>query len=171
MSLTVHFVNANFELCSRCLQTAYFPTDHTGENIAMGLRECLANWGLKEEAQTCITTDNASNMVKAMELNQWTRLQCFGHRLHLAIGKYKNVCLCECVCLQSYYKCESSYYLRRGPSLCYITLPSNTVWEGRSAEKFVVKLSLADQLLAQCYFNITLLFILGRKINPFIGKL
>ncbi|KAK0147407.1 Zinc finger BED domain-containing protein 1 [Merluccius polli] len=85
MSLTVHFVNANFELCSQCLQTAYFPTDHTGENIGMGLRECLANWGLKEEAQTCITTDNASNMVKAMELNQWTRLQCFGHRLHLAI--------------------------------------------------------------------------------------
>ncbi|XP_038162089.1 E3 SUMO-protein ligase ZBED1-like [Cyprinodon tularosa] len=85
MSLTVHFVNANFELRSRCLQTAYFPTDHTGENIAIGLKECLANWGLKEEAQTCITTDNATNMVKAMELNQWTRLQCFGHRLHLAI--------------------------------------------------------------------------------------
>ncbi|XP_038161489.1 E3 SUMO-protein ligase ZBED1-like [Cyprinodon tularosa] len=85
MSLTVHFVNANFELKSRCLQTAYFPTDDTGENIAIGLKECLANWDLKEEAQTCITTDNATNMVKAMELNQWTRLQCFGHRLHLAI--------------------------------------------------------------------------------------
>ncbi|XP_030224922.1 zinc finger BED domain-containing protein 1-like [Gadus morhua] len=85
MSLTVHFVNENFELCNRCLQTAYFPTDHTGENIAAGLKECLANWGLKEEAQTCITTDNFSNMVKAMELNQWTRLQCFGHSLHLAI--------------------------------------------------------------------------------------
>ncbi|XP_063075476.1 E3 SUMO-protein ligase ZBED1-like [Engraulis encrasicolus] len=85
MSLTVHFVNENFELCSRCLQTTYFPTDHTGENIAAGLKECLANWGLNEEAQTCITTDNATNMVKAMELNQWTRLQCFGHRLHLAI--------------------------------------------------------------------------------------
>ncbi|XP_060774450.1 E3 SUMO-protein ligase ZBED1-like [Neoarius graeffei] len=84
-SLTVHFVNANFELRSRCLQTAYFPTDHTGENIAMGLKECLSSWGLKEEAQTCITTDNATNMIKAMELNQWTRLQCFGHRLHLAI--------------------------------------------------------------------------------------
>ncbi|XP_060796344.1 E3 SUMO-protein ligase ZBED1-like [Neoarius graeffei] len=85
MSLTVHFVNANFELRSRCLQTAYFPTDHTGENIAMGLKECLSSWGLKEEAQTCITTDNATNMIKAVELNQWTRLQCFGHRLHLAI--------------------------------------------------------------------------------------
>ncbi|KAK0151881.1 Zinc finger BED domain-containing protein 1 [Merluccius polli] len=124
--------------CQRQLRvTAYFPTDHTGENIAMGLRECLANWGLKEEAQTCIT-DNASNMVKAMELNQWTRLQCFGHRLHLAIGKYKNVCLCECVCLQSYYKCESLYYLHRGPSLCYIILPSNTEFtDALSGEDYV----------------------------------
>ncbi|KAJ4918319.1 hypothetical protein JOQ06_022404, partial [Pogonophryne albipinna] len=38
-----------------------------------------------EEDQTCITTDNGSNVVKAVELNHWTRLQCFGHRLHLAI--------------------------------------------------------------------------------------
>ncbi|KAJ4948757.1 hypothetical protein JOQ06_020280 [Pogonophryne albipinna] len=73
-------------LKSHCLQTVYFPAaDHTGENIAHGLRESLSNWGLKEEDQTCITTDNGSNVVKAVELNHWTRLQCFGHRLHLAI--------------------------------------------------------------------------------------
>ena len=93
LSLTVHFANDNFELKSRCLQTAYFPTDHTGENIALGLRECLSSWGLKEEVQTCITTDNAGNAIKAMELNQWTSPQCFGHRLHLAIGNCKSVCL------------------------------------------------------------------------------
>ncbi|KAG1945207.1 zinc finger BED domain-containing protein 1-like [Pimephales promelas] len=28
-----------------------------------------------------------ANMVRALELNSWTRLQCFGHRLHLAIEK------------------------------------------------------------------------------------
>ena len=33
------------------------------------------------------TTDNGTNVIKAMELNQWTRLRCFGHRLHLVIGK------------------------------------------------------------------------------------
>lgn len=87
LSLTVHFINYDFELKSHCLQTVYFPADHTGENIAHGLRESLSNWGLKEEDQTCITTDNGSNVVKAVELNHWTRLQCFGHRLHLAIGK------------------------------------------------------------------------------------
>ncbi|XP_061918596.1 E3 SUMO-protein ligase ZBED1-like [Entelurus aequoreus] len=85
LSLTLHYINDDFELKSRCLQTAYFPMDHTGENIALGLRECLASWGLKEEDQTCITTDNGANVVKAVQLNQWTRLQCFGHRLHLAI--------------------------------------------------------------------------------------
>ncbi|XP_063761540.1 E3 SUMO-protein ligase ZBED1-like isoform X1 [Eleginops maclovinus] len=58
-----------------------------------------------------------------------------------------------CVCASVYvYKVTTSVRVR-------------IIW-GRSAEKFVVKLSLADQLLAQCYFNI--LFILGRKMNPFI---
>ena len=63
-----HFINDNFELKSSCLQTAYFPTDHIGENIALGLRECLSNWGLKEEDQTCITADDAANLIKAMKL-------------------------------------------------------------------------------------------------------
>ncbi|RXN35711.1 zinc finger BED domain-containing 1-like protein [Labeo rohita] len=85
MSLTVHYVNDNFEMKSRCLQTAFFPEDHTGENISEGLKEALASWGLCEEQQVSITTDNGTNIVKAVTLNNWTRLQCFGHRLHLAI--------------------------------------------------------------------------------------
>ncbi|XP_047674033.1 ceramide transfer protein isoform X2 [Tachysurus fulvidraco] len=85
ISLTVHFDDEEFELKSCCLQTSYFPDDHTGENIARGLREALAAWDLREERQVAITTDNGTNVVKAVELNQWTRFQCFGHRLHLAI--------------------------------------------------------------------------------------
>jgi len=87
MSLTVHYIDDNYEIKSRCLQTAYFPENHTGENIAQGLKEALASWGLCEDQQVSITTDNGSNIVKAVTLNNWTRLQCFGHRLHLAIGK------------------------------------------------------------------------------------
>lgn len=87
LCLTVHFISEEFELKSRCLQTSYFPDDHTGDNIALGLQEFLSSWSLDAKWQTCITTDNASNVIKAMEINKWTRLQCFGHRLHLAIGK------------------------------------------------------------------------------------
>uniref|UniRef100_G3N6T0 HAT C-terminal dimerisation domain-containing protein n=2 Tax=Gasterosteus aculeatus TaxID=69293 RepID=G3N6T0_GASAC len=36
------------------------------------------------------TTDNESNIVKAVELNKWLRMQCFGHRLHLTIGHGMN---------------------------------------------------------------------------------
>ncbi|XP_066544980.1 E3 SUMO-protein ligase ZBED1 [Amia ocellicauda] len=84
-SLTVHFITEDFDLKAHCLQTAYFPDDHTEENIAAGLREGLASWDLHKEKLVCITTYNAANMVKAAQLNEWTRLQCFGHRLHLAI--------------------------------------------------------------------------------------
>ncbi|XP_033931523.1 E3 SUMO-protein ligase ZBED1-like [Pseudochaenichthys georgianus] len=85
ISLTVHFIDEDFTLKSRCLQTAFFPENHTSDNIAAGLREAVAAWGLDETRQVCITTDNAANMVKAASLNEWTRLQCFGHRLHLAV--------------------------------------------------------------------------------------
>ncbi|KAK0153618.1 Zinc finger BED domain-containing protein 1 [Merluccius polli] len=86
MSLTIHFIKG-WELKSRCLQTSYFPEDHTGEMIALNLREALESWGLPEAHQVCVTTDNATNNVKALQLNDWTRLQCFGHRLHLAIER------------------------------------------------------------------------------------
>ncbi|XP_076866871.1 E3 SUMO-protein ligase ZBED1-like [Brachyhypopomus gauderio] len=85
ISLTVHFITEDFQLKSRCLQTTFFPEDHTSENIATGMREAVAAWSLDEGRQVCITTDNAANMVKAAALNKWTRLQCFGHRLHLAV--------------------------------------------------------------------------------------
>lgn len=93
LSLTVHYIN-DWKLCSTCLQTSYFPEDHTGEVIAQGLKEALHSWGLREERHVCMTTDSGANVVKALALNKWTRLQCFGHRLHLAIGKWNSSYKC-----------------------------------------------------------------------------
>jgi len=39
MSLTAQFIDKDWNLISKCLQTAYFPEDHTGEIIAAGLSE------------------------------------------------------------------------------------------------------------------------------------
>ncbi|XP_077417785.1 E3 SUMO-protein ligase ZBED1 isoform X2 [Vanacampus margaritifer] len=36
---------------------------------------------------TCMTIDGGTNMAKALELNNWTCLPCFGYILHLAIEK------------------------------------------------------------------------------------
>ncbi|KAK0151883.1 Zinc finger BED domain-containing protein 1 [Merluccius polli] len=70
VSLTVHYIDEDLNLKARCLQASYFPDDHTGENIAAALREGLASWDLPEENHICITTDNASNMVMAAQINE-----------------------------------------------------------------------------------------------------
>ncbi|XP_057689438.1 E3 SUMO-protein ligase ZBED1-like [Corythoichthys intestinalis] len=85
ISLTVHFINDKWELCTRVLETAYFPDDHTSEMIAQALKQMISAWDLKLENLVAITTDSGSNIFKAAKLNEWMREQCFGHILHLAI--------------------------------------------------------------------------------------
>ncbi|KAL2102572.1 hypothetical protein ACEWY4_001740 [Coilia grayii] len=77
ISLTVHDINDDWKLCSKCLQTSYVPDDHTGELIARGLREALESWELAEELQVCITTDNGANVVKAVGLNDLLDMASF----------------------------------------------------------------------------------------------
>lgn len=88
LSLTLHYIDDDWKLHQRCLETAYFPADHMADMIAQGLKDMLSDWELAKEKLSAITTDNGPNVVKAASLNGWTRQQCSGHRLHLAIGKY-----------------------------------------------------------------------------------
>ena len=86
LSYTVLFVGEDWKLESQCLQTLYVPGDHTGENIAVALRETLESWEVDVSKQVCLTTDNGSNVVWATEsCLGWTHLSCFGHNLHLAV--------------------------------------------------------------------------------------
>nr|XP_054594588.1 uncharacterized protein LOC129162111 [Nothobranchius furzeri] len=87
MSLTIHYVDKDWKLKNKCLETSFFPEDHTGENIAKGLKEFLSSWNLQEEKQVCVATDSGANVVKAVALNNRTRLSCFGHRLRTAIER------------------------------------------------------------------------------------
>ncbi|KAK6195114.1 hypothetical protein SNE40_000606 [Patella caerulea] len=66
MSYTVHYINNDWQLMTRHLQTMYTPEDHTGSILANGLKETLELWDLKEEFQVCVTTDNGSNIIKVM---------------------------------------------------------------------------------------------------------
>lgn len=87
MCVTIHFME-EWAIKSACLQTSYFPQDNTGEHIAEALKDVLSSWKLDPEKLVAVTTDNGTNVVKALQLNKWLRMQCFGHRLHLAIGKF-----------------------------------------------------------------------------------
>ena len=83
--ITIHFVNATYQLKSYLLETQVFPEAHTGSNIAEELQEILKNWKLPQDKISAITTDNGTNIVAALEIVQWKRMQCFSHTLQLAV--------------------------------------------------------------------------------------
>ena len=86
MSLTAHIITSDWELESKCLQTSFFPENHTAENISDALRDALEDWGLDENKLSAITTDNAANITAAITKNlKWPWLNCFGHNLNLAV--------------------------------------------------------------------------------------
>lgn len=64
--------------------------------IAQGLRDSLVSWNLSEDRHICMTRDSGINIMKAMSVNEWPNLQCFGHKLHNAIGKYNVMALQNC---------------------------------------------------------------------------
>jgi len=86
LSYTIHYVGSDWQMHSRCLQTSFCQEDHTGENLAAALRASLESWDLDEHNQTCITSDSGTNVTCAAEKLSWTRLPCFGHVLHNAVG-------------------------------------------------------------------------------------
>ena len=87
MSYTVHFVDEESKLQTRCLQTHFLPDDHTGENLVEAMQEALAGWNLKATHQVCLTTDNGTNVINAADCLDSSQLSCFGHILHLGITK------------------------------------------------------------------------------------
>ena len=87
MSYTVHFINEDWELESLSLGTHFLPEDHTAPILAEAMQSTLVEWKLQSSQQSCLTTDNGTNIVAAARDLSWVRISCFGHNLHLAITK------------------------------------------------------------------------------------
>lgn len=90
LSLTVHFIDADWSLKTKCLHTMYCPESHTADNIAQFVREGLKEYGLELRCITTMTTDAAANMVSACNKLEVLRISCVGHILHNAITNALN---------------------------------------------------------------------------------
>ncbi|XP_064877113.1 E3 SUMO-protein ligase ZBED1 [Oncorhynchus nerka] len=86
ISFTIHYLTPDWQLESNCLETQFFPEDHSAHNIRV-FENMLEDWGINQKDLVCITTDNATNMIKAFEEFPDLWLGCFGHNLNLAISK------------------------------------------------------------------------------------
>ncbi|XP_067934678.1 E3 SUMO-protein ligase ZBED1-like [Watersipora subatra] len=86
MSLSIHFIDSEWLLQTRCLATMYLPKAHTAETICDFIREVLLEYDLYLEQKVFITTDSATNNGKACKDMDVNRLSCFGHILHNALN-------------------------------------------------------------------------------------
>ena len=118
--LTVHFIDASFQMRSRCLQTLEILQDHSADSISEVLSEMLIDWKIKERVIGA-TTDNAKNIINAIEQMDIQHLPCVGHTLQLAvkhgleIAKVKScVSWCKSVVSTSHFKksTKDTYSLR-----------------------------------------------------------
>lgn len=86
ISLTVNFTDNEWNMKNYMLETLYMPQDHTGDNIAQVIEQCLEEWNLDKNKLAAMTTDSGSNVKLAMTNMNVTRMACFGHILHNGIN-------------------------------------------------------------------------------------
>ena len=87
LTITAHFITAEWKMGSAVLQTQEMPERHTGVHISEKLKEATSEWGIADEKVVAVVHDNATNMVLAADLLEgWGDLSCFGHTLQLAVN-------------------------------------------------------------------------------------
>lgn len=84
IGVTVHF-GIEIELISVTLGVYELDERHTSQYISEMLLKTCAEWGINKDYVMAVVTDNASNMVKAVELTfgKKKHIPCFAHTLNL----------------------------------------------------------------------------------------
>uniref|UniRef100_A0A3Q1HRY1 HAT C-terminal dimerisation domain-containing protein n=1 Tax=Acanthochromis polyacanthus TaxID=80966 RepID=A0A3Q1HRY1_9TELE len=75
-TFTVHYITDEWELQSLVLQTRAMHESHTAANVNETFHSVAEEWGLTL-SDCVIVTDNAANMLAAMQLNDLTHVTCF----------------------------------------------------------------------------------------------
>lgn len=83
MSVTAHYIDELWNLVSYVLQTTEVQTDHRSVSLAEILTKAMEEWGLLSK-DPAIVTDNAANMIRAVEITGLTHVGCFAHIINLA---------------------------------------------------------------------------------------
>ena len=85
LSLTAHWINNSFEKQSAVLHAQSLEMAHTGEYIASCISTMLDKWDISHNCVHLVLSDNASNMVKAMQDASLPHFGCFAHSLQVVV--------------------------------------------------------------------------------------
>ncbi len=82
LALTAHFLDKNLRLSSKLIGCIKFGERHSSVNIKDKVKDLLEQYEVQGKIVSC-TTDNASNMVKAIRELGVTHIPCLAHKLNL----------------------------------------------------------------------------------------
>jgi hypothetical protein len=84
ITVTAHFINKSWELCTRVLCPSEMPERHTGENIAIRLNQAVEHWNI--QSVSAVVHDNAANANSGVSQTGWPHFGCVAHTLQLCIN-------------------------------------------------------------------------------------
>ena len=88
ITVTAHYIDAEWELKSPVLQTRPLHSSHTSSNLAEVLVDAVHEWNLGRPDDITISTDNAANIVKAVgEAGFHQHVPCFAHTVNLSVQR------------------------------------------------------------------------------------
>ena len=87
ITITAHYISDEWKIESNVLCTSEMAERHTGANIALRIQEVLEVWNIQGSHVSAVVTDNASNMIAALNSLECGHLPCFAHTLQLAVNK------------------------------------------------------------------------------------
>ena len=91
MTITAHFIDDDWKLVTAVLMTCHFSGSHTGERIALKVRESIRLFDISEERIVAIVQDQAANAVLAgLILHDecgWESCACATHLLQTSIRR------------------------------------------------------------------------------------
>ena len=84
LAITAHFLDEETNMCSKLLGCVEFNEKHTAANLADKLHETAREWKIDYKI-VGIVTDNAANIVLAVQLLKWRHIPCYAHTLNLIV--------------------------------------------------------------------------------------
>ena len=86
LGMTAHYIDAAFKLQSYALGVSYSEERHISENVAKHIKQVTNHWNITNKV-VAIVTDNAKNMVNAVDELPYMHIGCGAHTMKLTMNK------------------------------------------------------------------------------------